>query len=219
MGVDCEVVAPSLIPKGSSDRAGDGSAGCDPIGPVVPGWRAEGGPCADAGVAPRFSYGHVFKCSTCTNTQFKIIYPQIRIRHNVHLLHNSFQIRFEKGWAAIVRDLKTVHTAPSESAALDAFAEFSEKWEKKYPAIIRLWTSAWAEFVPFLAFDKEIRTIICATNAIVIWSGFESVFDVHYERLRSGDPLGGRGYLPPSITRIPCRFDACSAGGDARLAA
>jgi putative transposase len=53
-----------------------------------------------------------------------------------------------------------VYTAPSESAALDAFAEFSEKWEKRYPAIIRLWTNAWAEFVPFLRFDQEIRTII-----------------------------------------------------------
>jgi putative transposase len=25
---------------------------------------------------------------------------------------------------------------------------------------------AWAEFVPFLAFDLEIRAVICATNAI-----------------------------------------------------
>jgi transposase-like protein len=32
---------------------------------------------------------------------------------------------------------------------------------KRYPAIIRLWESAWAEFVPFLAFDREIRTVIC----------------------------------------------------------
>jgi hypothetical protein len=30
----------------------------------------------------------------------------------------------------------------------------------------RLWTSAWAEFVHFLQFDREIRTIICTTNAI-----------------------------------------------------
>jgi putative transposase len=37
---------------------------------------------------------------------------------------------------------------------------------KKYPAIIRLWTNAWADFVPFLQFDQEIRTIICTTNAI-----------------------------------------------------
>jgi hypothetical protein len=27
-----------------------------------------------------------------------------------------------------------------------------------YLAIVRLWESAWAEFTPFLAFDKEIRS-------------------------------------------------------------
>lgn len=47
--------------------------------------------------------------------------------------------------------------------------QFSEKWETKYPAIIRLWTNAWAEFVPFLRFDQEIRTIICTTNAIWVF--------------------------------------------------
>ena len=49
MRVDCEVVAPSLIPKGSSDRAGDGSAGCDPVGSVAPGWGVDCGAGADAG--------------------------------------------------------------------------------------------------------------------------------------------------------------------------
>ena len=39
----------------------------------------------------------------------------------------------------------------SEYKALDAFAEFSGAWEAKYPAIVKLWESAWAEFVPFLA--------------------------------------------------------------------
>ena len=51
----------------------------------------------------------------------------------------------------IAKDLKPVYTAASESEALDRFAEFSGKWEKRYPAIIRLWENAWAEFVPFLA--------------------------------------------------------------------
>ena len=35
-----------------------------------------------------------------------------------------------------------------------------------YPAIVKLWSDAWAEFVPFLQFDKEIRRIVCTTNAI-----------------------------------------------------
>jgi transposase-like protein len=84
----------------------------------------------------------------------------------VHLLRNSFRYASKKDWAAIGRDLKPVYTAPSEAAALDRFAEFAAIWEKTYPAIIRRWESAWAEFVPFLRFDVEIRKIVCTTNAI-----------------------------------------------------
>jgi putative transposase len=84
----------------------------------------------------------------------------------VHLLRNSFRYASRRDWDAIAKALRPVYTAPSESAALDAFAEFSGHWEAKYPAIVKLWESAWAEFVPFLGFDKEIRTLICTTNAI-----------------------------------------------------
>jgi putative transposase len=84
----------------------------------------------------------------------------------VHLIRASFRYASKADWAAIAKDLKPVYTAPSEQAALDLFAEFCAKWERKYPAIVRLWTSAWPEMVPFLAFDVEIRRIVCSTNAI-----------------------------------------------------
>jgi putative transposase len=84
----------------------------------------------------------------------------------VHLLRNSFKYASRRDWAQVAKDIKPVYTAPSEAAALDALTEFSATWEKRYPAIIRLWENAWAEFVPFLQFDNEIRTIICTTNAI-----------------------------------------------------
>src|SRR5918994_5238523 len=84
----------------------------------------------------------------------------------IHLLRNSFRYASKKDWAAIAKDLKLVYTAASESAALDAFVAFTETWGQRYPAIIKLWENAWAEFVPFLAFDKEIRSVICTTNSI-----------------------------------------------------
>src|ERR671938_2037646 len=84
----------------------------------------------------------------------------------VHLIRASLRYASKADWAVIARDLKPIYTAPTEQAALDAFAEFSSKWERKYPAIVRLWTNAWAEMVPFLAFDVEIRRIVCSTNAI-----------------------------------------------------
>ena len=55
-----------------------------------------------------------------------------------HLLRNSFKYASKRDWAQIAKDLKPVYTAASESEALDRFAEFSGKWEKRYPAIIRL---------------------------------------------------------------------------------
>jgi putative transposase len=112
----------------------------------------------------------------------------------VHLLRNSFKYASKKDWAAIAKDLKPVYTAPSESAALDRFAEFSEKWEKKYPAIVRLWTNAWAEFVPFLRFDQEIRTIICTTNAI------ESI----NARIRRA--VNARGHFPTESAALKCVY-------------
>jgi putative transposase len=84
----------------------------------------------------------------------------------VHLLRNTFRYASKRDWAAVARDLKPIYTAASEAEALDRFAEFSEKWEARYPAIVKLWESAWAEFTPFLAFDAEIRTLITTTNAI-----------------------------------------------------
>jgi putative transposase len=112
----------------------------------------------------------------------------------VHLLRNSFRYASRKDWAAIAKDLKPVYTAPSEQAALDRFAEFSEKWETRYPAIVRLWTNAWAEFVPFLQFDTEIRTIICTTNAI------ESI----NARIRRA--VNARGHFPNEQAALKCVY-------------
>jgi transposase-like protein len=84
----------------------------------------------------------------------------------VHLLRNSFRYAGRQDWEKIAKALKPVCTAPTEDAALERFMEFSEAWGKKYPAIVRLWEAAWAEFVPFLQFDGEIRKIVCTTNAI-----------------------------------------------------
>jgi putative transposase len=84
----------------------------------------------------------------------------------VHLLRNSFRYASRRDWDKIAKDLRPVYTAATDAEALDRFAEFSGTWEARYPAIVKLWESAWAEFTPFLAFDREIRTLITTTNAI-----------------------------------------------------
>jgi transposase-like protein len=53
-----------------------------------------------------------------------------------------------------------VYTAVTEQAARERLDELAGKWGERYPAIIRLWEAAWAEFVPFLAYSPEIRKVI-----------------------------------------------------------
>jgi putative transposase len=98
------------------------------------------------------------------------VWPQTIVQTCVvHLLRNSFRYASRRDWPHIARDLKPIYTAPTEAAALERLADFAERWEARYPAIVKLWENAWAEFVPFLSFDPEIRTVIYTTDEIVNW--------------------------------------------------
>ncbi|MGQ4402344.1 transposase, partial [Streptomyces hayashii] len=84
----------------------------------------------------------------------------------------------------------------SEDAATERFLEFQEAWGRKYPAIVKLWSDAWAEFMPFLSFDVEIRKVICSTNAI------ESV----NARIRKA--VRARGHFPSETAALKCVYMA-----------
>ncbi|WP_336217186.1 IS256 family transposase [Nonomuraea sp. LPB2021202275-12-8] len=114
----------------------------------------------------------------------------------VHLLRASFRYAARQHWDAIAKALKPVYTAPTEAAALERFYEFAETWGGKYPAIVKLWEDAWAEFVPFLNFDPEIRRVICSTNAI------ESV----NARIRRA--VKARGHFPNEQAALKCVYMA-----------
>ncbi|WP_443033149.1 IS256 family transposase [Streptomyces sp. A1-5] len=112
----------------------------------------------------------------------------------VHLLRASFRYAARQDWDKIAKALKPVYTAPTEDAATTRFLEFTETWGEKYPAIVRLWENAWAEFVPFLQFDAEIRRIVCTTNAI------ESV----NARIRRA--VRARGHFPSEAAALKCVY-------------
>jgi len=114
----------------------------------------------------------------------------------VHLLRASFRYAARQHWDSIAKALKPVYTAPTESAALERFYEFAETWGGKYPAIVKLWENAWSEFVPFLAFDPEIRRVVCSTNAI------ESV----NARIRRA--VRARGHFPNDQAALKCVYMA-----------
>ncbi len=88
----------------------------------------------------------------------------------IHLIRNTFRLASRKDWDALKHDVKPIYTAVNAEAARAALEELTEKWGPKYGAIIRLWNNAWEEFIPFLDYDVEIRTVLCSTNAWVILS-------------------------------------------------
>ncbi len=128
------------------------------------------------------------------------VWPQTIVQTCVvHLIRGSFRYAARQDWDKLARALRPIYTADTVAAAEDRFLEFTEVWGAKYPAIVRLWENAWPEFVPFLQFDKEIRRIVCTTNAI------ESV----NARIRKA--VKARGHFPNEQAALKCVYLAVMA--------
>ncbi len=112
----------------------------------------------------------------------------------IHLIRNTFRLTSRRYWDELKRDLKPIYTAVTATAARAAFDELADKWGQRYPAVVRLWDNAWAEFIPFLDYDVEIRRVICSTNAI------ESL-NARYRRA-----VKARGHFPNEQAALKCLY-------------
>jgi len=84
----------------------------------------------------------------------------------VHQIRNSTKFVQYKDRKEICTDLKKIYSAVNLDAAEYAKEEFREKWDKKYPSILRSWDTNWAELTTFFEFPQEIRHLIYTTNAV-----------------------------------------------------
>ncbi|WP_433390708.1 IS256 family transposase [Micromonospora sp. KLBMP9576] len=112
----------------------------------------------------------------------------------IHLIRNTFRLTSRRYWDELKHDIKPIYTAVNAQAARAAFDDLAEKWGGRYPAVIRLWDNAWAEFIPFLDYDVEIRKVICSTNAI------ESL-NARYRRA-----VKARGHFPNELAALKCLY-------------
>ncbi len=123
------------------------------------------------------------------------VWPQALVQACVlHLIRNTFRYASRRYWEQMAKDLRPVYTAAIEQAAQARFDEFAATWGAQYPAIVALWRNAWSEFVPFLDYDVEIRTVICSTNAI------ESI-NARYRRA-----VKARGHFPTEQAALKCLY-------------
>ena len=125
------------------------------------------------------------------------IWPQAIVQTCVlHLIRNTFRYAGRSDWDADRPATCGRSTPPStEADAPDGRSTSSPtNWGERYPAIIRLWENAWAEFVPFLAYAAEIRRVIYSTNAI------ESI-NARFRRA-----VRARGHFPNEQAALKCLY-------------
>ena len=84
----------------------------------------------------------------------------------VHQIRNSCKFVPYKDRKAVCADLKKIYGAVNLDDAEFAKEEFREKWDKKYPNILKSWDKNWAELTVFFEYPQEIRRIIYTTNAV-----------------------------------------------------
>jgi len=63
-------------------------------------------------------------------------------------------------------DLKRVYKAADKELAFIELERLEEKWNKKYPLVIRSWQNNWERLSQFFKYPGDIRRIIYTTNTI-----------------------------------------------------
>jgi len=84
----------------------------------------------------------------------------------VHQIRNSVKFVSYKDRKIICADLKKIYGAVNLDDAEYALEEFREKWNKKYPSILKSWDENWVELTTFFEYPPEIRHLIYTTNAV-----------------------------------------------------
>jgi putative transposase len=84
----------------------------------------------------------------------------------VHQVRNTMKYVADKDKKALAADLKTIYGAPSEAKAQEQLNRITEKWQEKYPNVMKRWHTNWDVISPIFKFSTDVRTVIYTTNAI-----------------------------------------------------
>jgi len=95
------------------------------------------------------------------------VFPQTEVQLCViHQIRNSLKYVSYKDRKTLMPDLKQVYQALTLEEAELKFTEFKDKWQKKYPLVIKSWENNWLELIAYFKYPPEIRRIIYTTNTI-----------------------------------------------------
>ena len=84
----------------------------------------------------------------------------------VHQIRNSLRYIGSKNKKEFTDDLKRVYKASNKGLAESELDRLEEKWNDKYPIVIRSWRNNWERLSHYFQYPKEIQKVIYTTNTI-----------------------------------------------------
>jgi putative transposase len=84
----------------------------------------------------------------------------------VHQIRNSLRYVGSKNQKEFMADLKRVYKAVNKELAESELDILENKWNGKYPIVIKSWRSNWERLSQYFKYPEEIRRIIYTTNTI-----------------------------------------------------
>ena len=64
----------------------------------------------------------------------------------------------------VAKDLKRIYQVSTKEEDLKAFDRFKEKWEWKYPKLVRSWGQEFYKLLTFFRYPESIQRVIYTTN-------------------------------------------------------
>lgn len=84
----------------------------------------------------------------------------------VHQIRNSLKYVGSKNQKEFMQDLKRVYKASTKDLAAVELDILEDKWNSKYPIVIKSWRNNWERLSQYFKYPEEIRRIIYTTNTI-----------------------------------------------------
>ena len=96
----------------------------------------------------------------------KAMFPRTEVQVCVvHQIRHTLMFISHKDKKKFADYLKTVYTASSEDAALEALKEVQKQWPQ-YASYLKSWETRWSDLAPFFGYPESIKRMIYTTNTI-----------------------------------------------------
>lgn len=84
----------------------------------------------------------------------------------VHQIRNSLKYVGSKNQKEFMADLKRIYKATNKDLAAEELDILADKWNDKYPIVIKSWRNNWERLSQYFKYPEDIRRIIYTTNTI-----------------------------------------------------